>query len=255
MMQKTLFSNLALFFAAAVLAVGAVVIAPLSVSAHNDGGENKRAAHALGSTLEVRIDNDNSVIVRGAKVTAISGSVITAQTQFGSTVLSWSVQTNADTRFANRGDGSASLAGIAVGDYISFSGMLNTAATGLSVNAKAVKDWSKPVLQSPRAFSGTVQSVDAANLRFTLASGGAEGAITVKLASTTAITNGQASLAFANILVGDKVSVKGSYDSATKVFTATKVHIERKNADGRRTFNGVLKNLQDRFQLHLSFRK
>lgn len=256
-MQKTLSSNLALFLAAATIAVGALLVGPLAASAHDNGERaHKLGAHAVGSTLEVRINDDNSVVVRGAKVTAVSGSVITAQTAFGSTMLSWSVQTNADTRFANRADSSASLATIAVGDYISFSGSLNTAVTGLTVNAKAVKDWSKAAVETPRsAFAGTVQSVDAANLKFTLATGGAEGVITVKMASTSAIISGQGSLAFSNILVGDKAVVKGTYDSALKVFTASKVSIERKNAEGRRIFHGAFKALQDRFQLHLSFRK
>lgn len=259
-MQKTLSSNLALFFAVSVLAIGALAIGPLSAFANNgDGGAHKSkiAAHAVGSTLEVRINNDNSVVVRGAKVTAVSGSLITAQTAFGSTVLSWSVQTNADTRFAYRGDSAASLGSISVGDYISFSGSLNTSAGGLTVNANVVKNWSKPALEAPRsAFAGTVQSVDAQNMTFMLATGGTEGVITVKLASSAAITAPQqASLAFANILVGDKASVKGTYDASAKVFTATKVHLERKNAEGRRVFNGVFKALQDRFQLHFSFRK
>ncbi len=254
LMQKTISSRLVLLLSAGVLALSSLLIGPMFASAHGDEA-NKVGPHAVGSTLEVRIADDNSVTVRGAKVTAVSGSVITAQTSFGSTVLSWSIRTNADTRFAYRSDSSAALAAIIPGDYVSFSGMLNTSVSGLTVDAKLVKDWSRPTAEDSRAFAGTIQSVDAANMKFTLATGGAEGVITVKLASTVAITNGQAALAFGNILVGDKASVKGTYDASAKLFTATKVNIERKNADGHKIFNGVFQALKDRLQLHFSFRK
>ncbi|MES2135292.1 MAG: hypothetical protein V4449_03575 [Patescibacteria group bacterium] len=252
----TLSSRLGIFLSIAVLAVSALFIAPLLASANNDNDNNdreKKSDHrSVGSTLEVRIDDNGQVMVRGAKVTSVSGSVINAQTAFGSTVLSWSIRTSADTKFAHREDGSTVLSRIAVGDYISFGGMLNTSTSGLTVDAKSVKDWSNSGTGvKPVAFAGTVQSIDTPNLKFTLATGGSEGVITVKLATNSVITNGDVALAFGAILANDKAKVAGTYDVSTKTFTATKITIVREDINGHKTFRERFESFKNRF--HFNF--
>lgn len=249
----TISKRFALVAPVALLVLGSLFISPLLASAN--GNEDKKSGpHAVGSTLEIRIEDNNAVLVRGAKVTAVSGSVITAETVFGATVLSWSVRTNANTVFTHHADGTTPLSTLVVGDYVSFSGTLNTSGSGLTVDAKTVKDWSHSgTAVKPVAFAGTVQSIDSANAKFMLATGGPEGVITVKLATSSVITNGDAALAFGAILANDKARVSGTYDSVTKTLTATKIVIAREDANGHNTFKERIQSFKDRF--HFNFWK
>ena len=250
----TISKHFALVAPVALIVLGSLFISPFLASANENEGKKRSGPHAVGSALEIRIEDNNSVLVRGAKVTAVSGSVISAETAFGATVLSWSVRTNANTVFTHRADGSSSLSTILIGDYISFGGTLNTGTSGLTVDAKAVKDWSRPVqVENIRALHGSVQSIDVVNMKFMLASKGAEGVVTVKLATSSVITNGDIALAFAQIKVADQVKVSGAYDSATKTFTATKVGIVREDVNGHKTFKGRIQSFKDRF--HFGFWK
>jgi hypothetical protein len=255
----TISSRLVLFLSAAILAVGALFAAPLFASAHGDSDNAfKKGAHSVGSTLEVSINDNNSVTVRGAKVTSISGTTLNAQTAFGSTVLSWSIRTGTNTKIIALPGGTLALASIAVGDYVSFSGTLDTSAAGLVVNANVVKDWSQ-TSQKPaselQSFKGSVQSVDVSNRKFTLQTGGAEGLITVQLATTSVITNGADSMILANLVVGDSAKTSGTYNANAKILVASKVSVERKDSDGHKTFKGFFQSLADRFNLHLNFKK
>ena len=111
---------------------------PASASANGVFGSG---AHAASTTLEVMINDSGHASVRGAKVTGISGTTITAQTLLGSTVLSWTVATDANTKFIPRsGTTTPSIANVKVGDYIAFSGTIDTALSGLTVHAKVVHD-------------------------------------------------------------------------------------------------------------------
>lgn len=250
----TISKRFALVAPVALLVLGSLFISPFLASANGNEGNKKSGPHAVGSTLEIRIEDNNSVLVRGAKVTAVSGSVISAETAFGATVLSWTVRTNASTVFTHRADGSSSLSTISPGDYVSFRGVLNTGTSGLTVDAKSVKDWSRSVqAENTRAFNGSVQSIDTANMKFVLDSKGVEGLITVKLATNSVITNGDVAFAFANIKVADQAKVSGTYDSTTKVLTATKVVIVREDTNGRKIFKERIQSFKDRF--HFNFWK
>lgn len=81
--------------------------------------------------------------MRGAKVTAIGASTISATTAFGSTTVAWTINTASSTEIIAKGKGKISLSDIVVGDFVSFNGRLNTAASSLTVDAKVVKDWSR----------------------------------------------------------------------------------------------------------------
>lgn len=106
------------------------------VEAH--GGDAKPA----GSKLEVSIADTGRVIVRGAEVTSVSNDMLRAQTKWGSTVLTWSIDTNGDTVFVTRSGSGSELADIEVGQVVSFSGMIDGSGTALTVDADTVKNWS-----------------------------------------------------------------------------------------------------------------
>lgn len=136
------------FVAAAVAA--SLVLAPVAAfgkSGHNEDRGNRveaeRVLRLAHSPLEVLINQNGKVLVRGAMVTATSTSAINAATSFGSTTLPWIINIASTTKFVpHHRRGVSSVADIAVGDVISFSGALDTSATTLTVKARVVKDWS-----------------------------------------------------------------------------------------------------------------
>jgi len=99
-------------------------------------------AKSVGSKLEVSIADSGRVIVRGAEVTAVSDSVIRAETEWGATALTWNIETDAETDFVTKHGSGSDLDDIAVGQYISFSGMIDGSGTALTVDADTVKNWS-----------------------------------------------------------------------------------------------------------------
>lgn len=93
----------------------------------------------------VTIGGQGNALVRGAKVTDVSGSTITAKTTWPDTSFTWTVKTDSDTEFYATGKNTEDLADIDVGDVISFAGNLTGA---FSLEASAVRDWTDATDQS-----------------------------------------------------------------------------------------------------------
>lgn len=130
----------------------ALVLVPGAALAH----DSARPAKTPG--VEVVITNAGNVLVRGATVTAVSGSTITATTTWSGVTLTWSVATDSGTSFLDRFGGTLTLANIAVGDTVSFAGTL----TGnLSVKASAVKDWSRGTAPTSSSDDSEKKGADA----------------------------------------------------------------------------------------------
>ena len=238
MKKQLLAGSLSLILAVAT--VGSIAFAKSNENDHKD----KNDAHSVGSTLEVHIGDDGNVLVRGAKVTAINGSAITATTAWGSASLTWTVNTNASTNLVRRFGGDfTSLSEIATGDLISFTGPLNTTAGQLTVTAKTLKDWS---IQQARAnFKGTVSSVNASAQSFALQTK-ERGTITVMVNSSTSITRAGTVVVFADVKAGDQVEhTSGLYDNASHILRAEviKFHAAKPALLNRRTFEGTLKSI------------
>ncbi|MFN4181508.1 MAG: hypothetical protein ACK4FA_02340, partial [Candidatus Paceibacteria bacterium] len=103
--------------------------------------EHKEMANKKGSSLEVHINDNGSVLVRGAKVTAVSGNTITAITEWNGASVSWNINTDTATKFIELKNGQSSVSDVKVGDFVSFSGNLMAGST-FTVQAKQVKNWS-----------------------------------------------------------------------------------------------------------------
>ncbi len=218
----------------------ALAVAPATPAHAEDNGNNNKerenTAHAVGSTLEVHIFDDGSVLVRGAKVTSVSGSVIYATTAWGSASMPWTVNTDGATEINRRFGGRSSVSEVSVGDYLSFRGNLVMTSAGLTVQAKIIKDWS--VQRKNGSFIGKVSSVGTGT--FVLASD-EHGQATVSVTSTTVITKGDAAATFADIHVGDKVMAGGLFNNVSRVLDADKVKIYVDKASEQHVFEGTLK--------------
>ena len=98
--------------------------------------------------MEVHIANDGLILLRSARVSAVSGTTITVNTAWGKTNLTWIVRTNASnyetrafgTRFINRSGQALSLQAVHVGDLVTITGTLDATAEEPTLDADSVRN-------------------------------------------------------------------------------------------------------------------
>src|SRR3989344_1609539 len=201
------------------LVMAALALFPATAAyADNDKSNSNKS----GSGVEVNLSSNGSALVRGAKVTSVSSSTINATTNYGSSSLSWTVKTDGTTNFTANKGGTAGLAQIAVGDTVSFSGSLDQAVSGLTVNAKVVKDWTH--VESKKTLSGIVTSISATLNSFTVSHDDATTSVQTNSDTKFKLSNGTDGT-FASIFLNAKVKVKGLFNASSSVLTATEVDI------------------------------
>lgn len=199
----------------AVLAVGLTIVGALMFAFANNAAAANGGPKSVGSSLEVIISDNGRAVVRGAEVTAVSDSTISARTSWGAAALTWTVRTDGDTDYVHKNGSSASRGDMNVGDYISFSGTIDGDAGTFTVDADAVKNWSDEATFA--VITGTVTDVNGDS--FTLR--------TKKDAEVEVTTDGNTNFtggSIADIDVGDTVVASGSYDASGSL-DATKVSL------------------------------
>jgi len=219
--------------------IAAALVATSLLAAGTAFAQESEAAK-VGTTQEVHISNNGKTLVRGAKVTAVSGSGFTATNIWGSASESWTVQTDGSTEFMRRYGGASSLSEISAGDIVSFSGNLDQTASAFSVKASVVKDWS--VQKENSTVSGTVSSVTAASFLLHTAN---RGDVTVSLAASSTVMKDGSAIAFSDIKAGDRISsASGVLDNVNHTLVANKVVVYvNKALLEKRTFQGTLKSV------------
>ncbi len=223
-----------------VLSASALLVLSASSVAFADTNQDEHSrVEAVGSTLEVHITHAGGVLARGAKVTAVGTSSITASQTWGSYVSVWTVNVVPSTDFYRRFGGASTLSEVHIGDYISFSGMLDTAQPQGTVNAKVIKDFS--VQKTNSTFSGSVISRNASTTSFVLSTK-ERGTVTVNLSASTIVKKESAAATFSDITVGDKISkATGVWDNALNTLSASQVVIYvDQHLLNKRTFEGIL---------------
>lgn len=213
-----------------------MAIALVAVPVYADNDNHKKEAHNNGTTLEVHINDNGSVLVRGAKVTAISGSIISASTTFGTSTIAWTIDASSISKVIRRYGGNGTIADVQIGDYISFNGALTTTASGFNVKATSLKDWSIQVKNS--SFSGTISSITGTSFVLTTAE---NKTITVNTDANTKITRGDTTVAFSALVVGDKISkTEGLYNNTANTLAAKSIRLYNDPLLAKRTFEGKL---------------
>lgn len=175
------------------------------------------------STPHMAIDRN---IVATAVVTSINGSVITAVNHKDSATTTWTITTNADTKFFIRGhhdkNVTKSINDIIVGDRVGAAGTVtDNDGTERAITATYLVQWNPS--DKVRA-AGTVLSVNSTNGTFVLDTQH-KGQVTVQTDSSTTIKNGTSTGVLANITVGTKVAVKGMWNSLKSAINAVKIRI------------------------------
>ena len=200
-----------------VLVAGLAIVGSLMFAFAQNAEAATPNAHSVGSTLEVTINDNGNAVVRGAEVTGVNGSTITARTVWGSATVPWTVHTDTNTQFVTKGGATTGLSGIKSGDFVSFSGTIDESANAFTVDANVVKDWSHA--DSFAVYSGTVASINEDAHTLTL---------TTKHDGTLTINSKDASIvggAFADIEVGDTIVASGSLEAGSHVLSATKISL------------------------------
>lgn len=210
----------------------------MGMNAQSRGRMGMAQGHAQGSATPdrfvdkrdretgVEIKNDGTAVLRGAKVTAISGSTLTVTETLGTTTLSWTVTTTGTTKFEAKNGSSIALASIAVGDTITVKGAL-VSGSSLTLTATLVRDITKVPTPPPAAtnaqqiFEGTLSVLPGTSLPTTLTLSIGSTAQAVNLStSTTVLNTAWAPVTLALFQTGDRVRVFGYVPTGSTTVTA-----------------------------------
>lgn len=201
------------------VSIAIMVLALFSVSGSHAFADSKKGEGSFiraESGKQVLITETGKILVRGAEVTSVSGSTITAKTTLGAVTLTWTVNTGSTTAFSVSEASGKSIADITTGDRISFAGMLTG---GTTVDASMVHEKNIP---SRTGFSGTIQGLTSTG--FTLAPGNAEKPTrTVSLTGSTTVTINGVVKSVADLKNGDTVNVVGVLSADAKTIQASAV--------------------------------
>jgi len=105
------------------------------------GWGNFWKAKERGTTTEIHLYQNGTVLVRGAEVTSVSGSDVNATTSWGDAEFNFELNTDSETRFFGDEDHN-SLGEIDDEDMVSFYGEIENASSAeIEVNAKVIRNW------------------------------------------------------------------------------------------------------------------
>lgn len=129
-----------------VLSLGILAAPALTFAHESDASLGSDADIGIGAVHPalasgILFGGDGAVMVRGAKVESVGSTSIAAQSPVGSSLFNWVLNIGSSTKIKKDGMSSTSLADIAVGDTISFRGILNSMGSVFTVDAKAIRDW------------------------------------------------------------------------------------------------------------------
>jgi hypothetical protein len=184
----------------------------------------------LENSVGVVLGSNGALRVLGAKVTAVSGSDISATAPFGSSSLNFVVTTDANTRLNGKLLASGSLLNqLKAGDRISFAGTI-TSSTSSSISVHGDHVISRVFIDNSKTnFSGKIEAVNTADNSFTLNLNGRT--VKVSASSGAAVTLNGAASTIASLQAGDQVKITGDLNADGSVITASKIIADRNNGD------------------------
>ena len=194
----------------------------MEMKQHMQGFDKIRGMNEERMKPAVYILPNQDVLVRGAEVTAVGSSSISAEVNWGSLSMAWKVNVASSTKFIFHDDGPGSLSDVKVGDTISFKGKLVSTESQFTVDAQVVKDWS--LLKSPKVFEGGIlQSLASTTPPTTMVVRFHDSDFTVRIATSTAILDAAwRRVSLSAFDVGDQIRVFGPM-SASSTIDATVV--------------------------------
>lgn len=191
------------------------------MDAHTD--DSKTEAKLAGTGVKVGIEENGQTLVRGAKVTAVSGNMISATTAWGAMNLNWNINVVSNTSFVRKSGSAGTAADVKTGDIVSFSGTVTGGVSnGINVDAKTIKDWSMVKQNIRSKIEGTIKSVSGTTVptNIVVTSEGKDYSTYVG-ATTSLVNDSWAPVTLSTFVVGNKVTAYGIVDVASATVTAT----------------------------------
>ena len=199
-------------------------------------------ARAANIPSEISIKPDGTFFATNVIVMQKSekaGTNLFSRVTWGSVFLRITVLASSAKIIKNNG-GSATVEDIRVGDILSVKGTLAPGADSLVINALEVRDLSLNV--ESKNISGIIKMLNVPLNSFTLTDKKL-GAVSV--VAPYKIQKGARTISVGELAVGDKIlSATGSFDYATKTFTASDMEVYQDKAVFKaQNFQGTLKSL------------
>lgn len=123
-----------------VASAGVQLSSPLSVNNTRLTASVIAAPSQRPAMLETHIANDGLVLLRGARVTAVSDDIIHVGMVWGSSYFTWAATTGHYTKFLDSKGEKESLSDIAVGDTVTITGRLRANDTEPTIEADFVRE-------------------------------------------------------------------------------------------------------------------
>lgn len=240
---------------ALMLVLGFVTVPVVSSAIFFNGSAETHLSRGE-SPREVHIDESGEVLVRGAQITSHTDTTMTVTNEWGDASLSWTLLIDADTDLVDVRNRSLASEAFDDGDTVSFSGTINNDASGLSVEAEVIKNWSDENSQPEARLTGTVASIDVDDRTFELDVRDDEDVVVVVTDDTRVKGNDDEQL-FAMLRVDDRATVSGSYDEGDEIVAAEQIVVHgSKNGgsyrDGRVSW---LKDLSQKFNVRFGWHR
>ncbi|MEK7094081.1 MAG: hypothetical protein AAB903_01935 [Patescibacteria group bacterium] len=190
----------------------------------------------IPSGTSMEIGQNGRVSVSGARVSSVSGSVITATTTWEGFTLSWIINTDGNTNFNARYGGNQNISNISVGDHVSFKGAITGA--GPTVLASVVTD----LLTQRRnaTFLGEVTSVNSSTMSFVMNTR-ERGTQTVLVSSSTKFLGTLNNFSF--VTVGAKAQTSGLWNTEQNTLQAAHILVMKDKRNEERVFEGKVKSV------------
>jgi hypothetical protein len=190
-------------------------------------GDKSAFADKRDKETGIEIKKDGKVEVRGAKVTAVSATQVTATTTLGSVLITISANIDANTKVEAKNGKTIALSEVVVGDVVTLKGMM-LSGNAFSMTATLVRDISKsvtPVVNDTRqVFEGKVTVLPGATLPTTITMTIGSTPLVVNISgSTTVLNTAWAPVALSTFQVGDSVRVFGYIPTGASAVTGVVV--------------------------------
>jgi hypothetical protein len=194
---------------------------------------------------EIHINKDGRVFIEGAKVMQFTGNTMYARVIWDNIFLRIVIKTDQNTSFIRRYGEAVNISNIAVGNYLSIEGSLESNADSLSIMAAKIKNLSD--LTQQNNFSGTILAIDPTYKSFSLNSK-TLGTIQVVLDESISIVLGSRMVGKSYLKVGDKIiSVNGIYDHGTKILKADKIIVYiNMSIFKAKNYSGILRSISSK---------
>lgn len=165
----------------------------------------------------VSMAGNGQTMVKGARVTAVSGDIISATSEWGAAKIQWKIQVLGKTRFSPAREHEKLSEDIRVGETIGFSGMLDQKSTTPLIYASSVRD--ETVMQMASVLTGNV--VDTGSDVFTVQTD--TGTSTVRVSTGTIMTKDGNRAGPLDLFPGEEVKAFGTFNSRLRILEAERI--------------------------------